>query len=99
MEEESKYFIIGFITGAILLLVNGLFPYHIAIFSMLSPNGMQFYIGGLRIKHWFIGLILLVIGYFFREDSPKAYFFMGLGSILILDEIPELLQLYCRGWI
>ena len=89
MDEESKYFIIGFLTGIVLLLANSMFSYHVSMFSILSPNGMQFYILGIRIKHWFIGLILMIIGFFLREDDPKAYFLIGLGLILILDEIPE----------
>lgn len=91
MEPEEKYLFLGCLFGIILLLLNNMISFNIYLFSILSPQGMRFYMFGVRIKHWFIGLILIVVGLFFRDEDPRSYFLIGLGLVLFVDELPEFL--------
>jgi hypothetical protein len=93
-ENNYLYLIIGVVIAIISLIIFNSLPPYIVTFSLLSPTGPQIYILGVRIKHWFVGLILLVIGYVIREDYRIGYFLMGFGAILFLDELPELLNIF-----
>ena len=91
MKINMDYFIAGFITGFILLMFWGVFTEGLifTLQSMLSPSGGQVYIYGFRVKHWMIGIIAIIAGYLYR--GKHGDFLIGFGSILVIDEIGELI--------
>lgn len=56
--------------------------------SIFSPQGAEVYVHGFRIKHWLIGVILLIIGgMIFPYRREVSGFFMGFGTVLLFDEL------------
>ena len=86
--DKNRYFVLGVLSGIFLLVFWGSLYQPL---SMLTPEGPQVYINDVRIKHWYIGVILMVISVFTRNKSDFSYFFLGLGAVFFLDEIDELL--------
>lgn len=87
---DVGYFLLGIVVAVICLSIWGSLSFTVYSFSLLSPNGPRVLLFGFRLKHWMIGLTLLMLSPLISLKSDKAAsFVMGFGLILILDEIPE----------
>ena len=97
-----NYTVVGVLLGVFGLTVNQIMP-NILPGSFLSPTGGKFYIFGIHLKHWIYGLLILLIGSYQinRTDNSKyakLYSFMiGLGGILVFDEIDDIYSFLQTG--
>lgn len=98
------YAIIGVLLGVFGLTINQLMP-TLLPGSILSPSGGKFYIFGIHLKHWLYGSLLFGIGsyqiYNYRHQSQIGIkissFLVGLGGILVLDELDDICTFITTG--
>lgn len=55
--------------------------------SLLAPTGAEIVVFGFRIKHWMVGLGLIVCSAALVSFKKISAFLFGVGIALILDEI------------
>ena len=86
------------------LLINQQFPITLSLASMLSPTGAKVLVGGFRIKHWLVGVIVLVGGIlaYFTEDKHSltkqiGTVLIGIGTLLIIDEPESIIRTITTG--
>lgn len=86
----------GFLFAAFMLQVNQLFPIKVHLASLLSPTGAQVTVSGARIKHWVVGIFVLIFGvavYFKNRTTPWlrdiGVSISSSGQFLILDEYKD----------
>jgi len=58
----------------------------ISFLSAFAPEGGQVYVAGFRLKHWMVGLGLILAGGLTLNRSVVGAFFIGFGLALFLDE-------------
>lgn len=96
--------VIGMVIAYGSLLVNQEFQVTLSLASMLSPTGAKVSVGGFRIKHWLVGIIVGFIGIlaYFTENKhtpTKAFgiIMTGAGVLLILDEYEAIIRTITTG--
>lgn len=87
-------FIIGGGIASIALLFNQQFHVSISVASLFSPTGARVTVGGVRIKHWMIGVLLMVFALAMVLKSSKSanlkelgVLILGSGAVLFGDEL------------
>ena len=90
----SFLFIIGSGLGALALVVNQQFHVSISVASLFSPTGARVVVGGVRIKHWMLGILLMILATgMILKDSKSApikefgILILGTGAVLFGDEL------------
>lgn len=88
---------LGILTGFLLLVFANFIPYiEIKPFSLVHEDvGPRLYIGPYHIHHYIFGIILLLPAIYLiiiRKYLNFAWFLLGLGVILIIDELPDLIS-------
>jgi hypothetical protein len=80
---------LGLGMGALSLLLWNYFTggMRVSLLSLLSPEGGQVYVAGIRIKHWVLGAWLVLAGALALRKSSAGAFLLGFGSALLLDEL------------
>lgn len=96
--------VIGMGVAWVSLLVNQEYQVTLSLASMLSPTGAKVLVGGFRIKHWLVGVIVGVVGVlaYFTENkhtTTKAFgvIMTGAGILLILDEYEAVIKTITTG--
>lgn len=96
--------VIGMGIAYISLLVNQEFQVTLSLASILSPTGAKVAIGGFRIKHWLVGMIVGVIGImaYFTEENHNAtkaigMLMAGAGLLLVFDEYEAIIKTITTG--
>ena len=82
-------FALGLGSGALCLFLWNYFTggVRISLLSLLSPEGGQVYVAGIRIKHWVLGVWLMLAGALTLRKSSVGAYLLGFGSALLLDEL------------
>jgi hypothetical protein len=70
---------VGMLVGTILLLVS----------NYTTNSQLKLFIAGVHIHHSILGISLLVISRYWK--SKYSPYLLGIGIILILDQLPSLL--------
>jgi len=97
MQYSQVFFMcLGILTGFLLLVSANFIPYiEIKPLSLVQEDvGPRLYIGPYHIHHYIFGIILVIISIFlikFKKFENFAWFLIGLGAILIIDELPHLI--------
>ena len=81
------FVLIGVVTGFASFLVINAFPLGDLTFSIVS--GTTLTVGDFRIHHYIIGVAFFFVGFFIKGKIGS--FLLGFGSILLLDDVGDLL--------
>ena len=87
---DKTFFIYGVSIAIICLIIWNLIGQIELTFSIFSPTGPIVTIGGTRVKHWLIGIVIMVFAPFIKNAKLMS-FLLGFGLMLFIDEVPELL--------
>lgn len=104
LKEQLPFFAIGAIISISLLTFSRFIPLtklNFAVFEASlvpleneagTPVGTRLYIGGFHLHHYFFGIIfiLLAVPVFFKYPNV-AMILIGLGSVLIIDQLPNII--------
>lgn len=72
-------------------------PINFGIFKVSEVGGgvvgTNLFIGNLHIHHYFIGIILVVLGlsFYYFKMNKISWFLIGFGAVLIVDQLPNLI--------
>jgi len=97
INSQVLYMCLGILTGFFLLIGANFIPYtEIKPLSLVQEDaGPRLYIGKFHIHHYIFGIILLLLAIYLiiiRKYLNFAWFLLGLGVILIIDELPNLIS-------
>ena len=97
LSTPLSYIILGVLTGFVLLIYSNFIPYtEFRPFSIVQKNvGTRLYIWNYHIHHYIIGIVLLIPAFCLikiKKYLNFAWFLIGLGIILIIDELPNLIS-------
>ncbi len=94
---DGYYVLTGFILGVLLLIVGALMPhfsleFELPVHGLLVPSDYPtLYVGGFHVHHWMYGIVLSVLSLFVRDQRLKGIL-LGIGLVMLLDDLPDLLE-------